>query len=671
MADGFDDLLPLFLAEAADRLERLAPLLPLVADDPRAAARARRELHALKGASRMLGLTEFSALCHEAEALLEGPTLESVAEAIEIHRRLGRTVAEGLSRVPPGTGSTPAVDPAPAQPRPSARIEAASGEPALRLAPEVMDGLADRATRMRVLSVAGGGAVDRLFRLAHLAERGVGERAPRQVLATLATALRQLGGDLEAGQRRLQHLSEGLLESLLRQQLRPLRPVLLSLARHARELAAQLGKEVEVSVHGGDTLLDRRFIRALQEAFVHVVRNAIDHGIEAPDVREGAGKARAATIRLDARMEGGRVRLEVADDGRGIDPAAVAATAVERGELSADEASALGPDQILQMLFRPGFTTRTEASEVSGRGIGLDAVATAVHAVGGDLWLDSEPGRGTVVTVEVPLARRGERVLLLRVGRIQVAVGSTPVRSFRPLEPEAVHADHLLVEATGERAPLRFLSDLVGDPRPSRGTVVIGAVFGDSLALVADEVIGEEEILIRPMPRGLGVPELYEGLAVLGSGRPVAVLSWQRIHALTGAGWAQPMTRRPPAAVRVLLADDSRVTREMIRRLLEDAGFDVTAVGSGDDVLALLAGSQEFDCLVTDIEMPGLDGLELTRRLRLDPDFADLPIIVVSTRDRLSDHRAGLEAGADAYLSKQGLEARELVSLVRRAGGWS
>lgn len=669
MPEGFDDLLPLFLAEAADRLERLSGLLATLPSDGAAAAKARRELHALKGAGRMLGLAEFSALCHQAEELLERPTPGSVAATVAIYQRLVSMLSDGLA----GAAGPPVVEAAEVPKAAPFVPEPGVAELTVRLAPEVIDSLTDRATGMRVLAVAGGGAVERLFRLAHLAERGVGERAPRQVLATLATALRELGGELEAGQRRLQHLSDGLLESLLRQQVRPLRPVLVSLARHARELAEALGKDVHVTVHGGDTLLDRRIVRALQEAFLHVVRNAVDHGIEAPDSREAAGKPRRGEIRLDARLEGDRVRLEVADDGQGIDGEAVAAAALARGELTREEARALGPDQVLQMLFRAGFTTRTEASELSGRGIGLDAVASAVHAVGGDLWLESEPSRGTVVTVEVPLARRGERVLLLRVGRSQVALASAPVRAFRRIGPELLEGspDRPQLGAGQDPVLLRFLSDLLGEPRPKRATAIVGSVFGEAVAVVADEVIGEEEVLVRRMPSGLGVPELYEGMTVAAGGRPVAVLSWQQIGALAGEGWAQPPGRRPPAPQRVLLADDSRVTREMIRRLLEDAGFEVTAVASGEDALDLLRQGLPFDCLVTDIEMPGLDGLELTRKLRLDPGFAQLPIIVVSTRDRASDHRAGLEAGADAYLSKQGLAVRELVNLVRRSGGWS
>jgi chemotaxis protein histidine kinase CheA len=667
MVEGFDDLLPLFLAEAGDRLERLGSLLGAAAGDDEKLNQARRELHALKGASRMMGLGEFSARCHRAESLLEDPEPNALREVTDIHRDLTRMVEDGAVDVQPAEDDTvakPAGRPA--------KIEttASAGHSRLRVPVDVMDSMTDRSARLRVLSVAGAGAVDRVFRLASLAERGVGERAPRQVLATLATSLRQVAGDLETGQRRMQRLSGALLDSLLREQVRQLRPVLRKLARHARELAESLGKEVSVNVVGGSTLLDRRIIDALQEAMVHVVRNAVDHGIEEPDERRAADKPEIGKIVITASTEGDRVRLEVRDDGRGIHRESIVQAAIRNDVLHSENAHDLDDAGLIQILTRPGFSTREEASELSGRGIGLDAVSTAVKAVGGELWLDSRPGVGTTVTFEVPVTRRGERVLVLSVGQSRVALPAAPVRSYRRLRSDELPADGDRLALAGDGPPItvRFLNDLLGESGGHEGTVILGSAAGAPFAIVVDAVIGDEEVFLRPRPRGVGVPEVYDGLALLGSGRPVGVLSWTRIAQAEEDQRPKTGVRRTPKVIRVLLVDDSRVTREMIRRLLEDAGFSVRAAPSAEEALGLLAG-ESFDCLVTDIEMPGMTGLDLTRKLRTDERFEDLPIIVVSTRDRPSDHRAGLDAGADAYLSKQGLEARELAGLIRRSAG--
>jgi CheY-like chemotaxis protein len=397
----------------------------------------------------------------------------------------------------------------------------------------------------------------------------------------------------------------------------------------------------------------------------------VDHGIESPAERKRAGKKEVGSIQIEAEEEGDRVRIRVVDDGRGVDIDAVLKTAVDRQIVTPEAAQTIEISEALQLLFRPGFTTREETSELSGRGIGLDAVAAAVRSVGGDLWMESTVGEGTEINVEVPVARRGERVLVVRVGPHQLAVPASPVRAYRHIVPDMVEVeeDRSVLRVRGEIVDARFLSELLGE-RPSESGVMVEMIVGGSVvALVADSIIGEEEVIVRPLPRAAGAPASMEGITLLASGRPVPVLSLQRL-APYAEGVVAGDTRFGTAAepVHVLLVDDSRVTREMMRRLLEDAGFTVTGVGSADDAMLALA-REHVDCLVTDIEMPGVDGLDLTRRLRNETEHADLPIVVVSTLDRPSDRLAGLESGANAYLTKQGLDVRELVALINRVGG--
>ena len=541
----------------------------------------------------------------------------------------------------------------------------------LRIASGVVDDLADRGARLRVVSVAAEGLADRIFRLAALAEGGVGERDPRQVLATLAISLRQVAMEFEAGQRIFRRLSDRQLDALLRLQVQPLKPFLRNLAGHARELAASLEKKVEVRVKAGDPQLDRRIVNALREAFLHLMRNAVDHGIESPDERKSAGKTEVGTIRIEAEEEGDRVRIRVVDDGRGIDIDAVVKTAVDRQILTPETAQSIETAEALQLLLRPGFTTREETSELSGRGIGLDAVAATVRSAGGDLWIQSTAGEGTEINVEVPVARRGDRVLVLGIGPHQVAVPASPVRAYRSIAPEMIEADgdRRVLRVRGEIVDARFLSELLGELPSETGVMVEMIVGGRVVALVADTILGEEEVIVRPLPRAAGAPAAIDGMTLLANGRPVPVLSLQRMVPFSEdsvAGDSRVAVSLSP--IHVLLVDDSRVTREMMRRLLEDAGFTVTGVGSADDAMLALA-RERVDCLVTDIEMPGVDGLDLTRRLRSETEHADLPIVVVSTLDRPSDRLAGLDSGADAYLTKQGLDVRELVALINRVGG--
>ena len=648
-------------------MDRILELAAGLEEDERALTQLRRELHALKGASRMMGFREVADACHLAEDVLEGPDLPQPSELEAIGDHL-RSLVDSVSGAGDGPGREAEID---AEFENSASDRALRRREELRVASEIVDDLADRGARLRVVSVAAEGLADRIFRLAALAEGGVGERDPRQVLATLAISLRQVAMEFETGQRIFRRLSDRQLDALLRLQVQPLKPFLTNLASHARELAASLDKKVKVRVKAGEAQLDRRLVNALREAFLHLVRNSVDHGIESPDERRGAGKNEAGSIEIEAEEEGDRVRIRVADDGRGINVDAVLRTAVDRQILTPEAAESIETAEALQLLLRPGFTTREETSELSGRGIGLDAVAATVRSVGGDLWMESAVGEGTEINVEVPVARRGDRVLVLGVGPHQVAVPASPVRAYRSIVPEmiALDGDRRVLQIRGENVDARFLSELLGAPPSDTGVMVEMIVGGSLVTLVADSIIGEEEVIVRPLSRAAGAPASVEGMTLLASGRPVPVLSLQRLvpFAENIVGDDTPLAT-PSVPIHVLLVDDSRVTREMMRRLLEDAGFTVTGVGSADDAMLALT-RERVDCLVTDIEMPGVDGLDLTRRLRAESEHADLPIVVVSTLDRPSDRLAGLESGADGYLTKQGLDVRELVALINRVGG--
>ena len=716
MDPEFADLIPLFVDEARDRLERLASALPRLERDPEALIEAKRELHTIKGAGRMLQLAAVAELCHAAEeAVIQAPPdlPQRLTRAADALAAMVEGVARGEDPAPdpevlallaaplagplggPLAGAAPAAAEAPDAPEPPAAppvravpepsipvVPAAAAAPRAAAAPAggatdvrvdtaALDAIAERATQVRIMALAAHPVVERLYDLARLAEDGLHEPQPTQVLAVLSTMLRRVAVELEGSQRRLVRSADEQLEKMLAVQMQPIRGPLLSLARYARDLARSLGREVEVEVAGEDTRLDRRIVRELDEALLHLVRNAVDHGIESPEVREARGKPRAGRLRLSAAAEGPRVRLVIADDGSGIDTRRVLEHAVKSGLVDEGAAAGMGKPEILRLLFAVGFSTRKNVSEISGRGVGLDAVVTAVNRLGGELFLDSDPRQGTAVRIEVPVARRGEQVLLLKVGQLRLALPSAVVRrALRVGQDDLVERDGRTIARVGGRlVPFVPLARLYGQPPSERLMILEGAVSGQPLALAVDDVLGEQEVLVRPLPRAAAADRLLEGLALLATGEPVGVLS-PAILAQRQYLRAAPMAHEGAAAqrVRVLLVDDSLVTREMERRLLEDAGFEVAAVGDADEALSRL-GEETFGCVVTDIEMPGMDGFELTAQLRSMEHFAQLPIVVVSTRDRPEDRLKGLKAGADAYLTKQSLDAGELVDLVRRLGG--
>ncbi|HEY4593355.1 MAG TPA: response regulator [Thermoanaerobaculia bacterium] len=724
----FADLIPLFVEEARDRLERLASSVPRLEVDPQSVVEAKRELHTLKGAGRMMRIGALAELCHAAEEVLHAarpgmiPLLtrvvdeltslvESVSRGEEppidaelvglLHASAAEPAAqpepapkpeiprpeprpkpepETIEAAPPPEPEPvpevkPAPAPAPASPEPAAAPATKSAVPTgggdVRVDTAALDAVAERATQVRIMAVAGRQVIDRIYDLARLAEDGLHEPQPKQVLAVLATMLRRVAVELEGGQGRLIRSAEEQLEKMLSLQLQPMRGFLLSFARYARELARSLHREVEVELEGEETRLDRRIARELEEALLHLVRNAVDHGIESPEVREARGKPRAGRLRVKALADGPRVRLVIADDGGGIDIQGVLQHAVEVGLVDAATAAGMGKKEALRLLFAPGFSTRRQISEISGRGVGLDVVATVVNRVGGEVLVETEARKGTTFTLEVPVARRGESVMLLRVGQLRIALPAAVVRRASRIDPAAVvERDGRTLVTLGDRLiPFVPLARLYGQPPAESQLLLEGVVSGQSLALAVDTVEGEEEVLVRPITRRAPTDRLLEGVALLASGEPVGVLSPSMLSQ------REYLRALPPARpqvvvhrVRVLLVDDSLVTREMERRLLEDAGFVVTAAGDAEEALSLL-GEESFDCVVTDIEMPRMDGFELAAHLRGMEHFAHLPIIVVSTRDRPEDRLRGLKVGADAYLTKQSLDAGELVDLVRRLSG--
>ncbi len=708
MDPEFADLVPLFAEEARDRLERLATYVPRLGSDSQAMVEAKRELHTLKGAVRMLRLGPLAELCHAAEEVLHTAPPGMVALLTRVVDELSALV-EAVSRgeEPQGDPELLALLAAPAPAAPPSDLAATAPDPAappsdlmappsylaappfdlavpapaaaavsrpaadIRVDAAALDAVAERATQVRIMALSSRPVVERIYELARLAEEGVREPQPTQVLAVLATMLRRVAVELEGGQRRLLRSAEEQLDTMLSLQLQPLRGPLQSLARYARDLARSLGREVEVELEGEETRLDRRIARELEEALLHIVRNAVDHGIEAPDVRATRGKPRAGRLRIQASGEGSRVRLRIVDDGAGIDPARVIERAVQIGLVDRGAAAALGKVEVLRLLFAPGFSTRKTVSEISGRGIGLDVVVSTVARVGGEVFLDTEPRQGSTFTIEVPVARRGEQVLLLRVGQIRLAIPSSVLRRATNLPTAAVvERDGRTLALAGDRL-VHFvpLARLYGQPALDSQLLLEGVVSGQPLALAVDDVEGEQEVLVRPLTRAAAADRLLEGLALLASGEPVGVLS-PAVLAQREILRVAPAQGEPAAVarVRVLLVDDSLVTREMERRLLEDAGFDVATAGDAGEALTRL-GEQRFDCVVTDVEMPGMDGFELTAHLRSVELYAHLPIVVVSTRDRPEDRLRGLKAGADAYLTKQSLDAGELIELVRRLGG--
>jgi two-component system chemotaxis sensor kinase CheA len=309
----------------------------------------------------------------------------------------------------------------------------------------------------------------------------------------------------------------------------PLLRVVETLPRMAREIARELGKQVELVLRGAELELDRAILDRLGDPLVHLVRNAVDHGLEGPEQRAEAGKPAAGRVVIDARREKDHVRLAVSDDGRGIDLARVRARAVEAGVLHPDLAEDLPPDEIAALVFRPGFSTATSVSKVSGRGVGMDAVKSTIEALGGRVELVSQPGIGTTTTLLVPISAAVQRVLLVRVGGETVGIPIAKVERVIELDGQAVESAGREQFALVDDEPvlvidLRVRLRLVGGAARSTLPLVLAELREARVGLLVDGLEGQQEIYVKPLPRLLAGARGLAGLTVLGDGRPVFLL---------------------------------------------------------------------------------------------------------------------------------------------------
>jgi len=446
--------------------------------------------------------------------------------------------------------------------------------------------------------------------------------------------------------------------------------------RMVRDLSRSLGKEVELVVDGEDTRADRAVVEALREPLMHLVRNALDHGLETRVDRVTSGKHPRGCLTLRAAREGSRIILRVEDDGLGLDPAELRRVAVRRGTLDESAANALSDAAARELIFLSGFTSREVATDLSGRGVGLDAVRASIQGLGGDVGVESAPGWGTIFELRVPVSLTVAPLLFVQVGQETLALSATHVSRALKVEPihlcEVAGRPSLLVE--GRVLPLASLGALLGlaqerEVREGELVLVVRSQSG-AAAVVVDRVLEERVQAILPLRGVMARFGHLAGATSLADGRLAMVLSaaWLTASAHGTSPLKLPRSASPGAEFRrrrILVVDDSPLTRELISNLLEAVGYDTVMAADGADALDALDGAP-VDLVVTDLEMPGMDGLELTRRLKGHPTMARMPVVILTTRGGEDDRRRGLAAGADGYITKGDLVRQDLVDVVGR-----
>jgi len=720
------DLVARFRALAEERLRRLNQgLLDLEQGTGTTATvdDVLREIHTIKGESRMLGLLAIHRVAHRTEDVLqharktksfrdaslleaayagldllsayvdEGDAASESADepraaAFDAHAAEALAQGGGAPREVPAAAKTTEEAPEPvaaeAVPEGAPKESGAPRAGVVRVAGDLVDDLTRTAGVLGLLQVR----IDHAARAAVRAQQQAAV-ATRDLAEATSTEERRAAAEREAARSKdlvaeLRALREACFAASLRHQrlregvsslrLAPVSGLLGRYPRTVRDLAKELGKEARAEVHGGDVGVDQAVLDALADPLLHLVRNAIDHGLEAPSVRASVGKPAHGTIVLSAEHAGRFVEIRVRDDGRGIDREVVGAAAVRQGLLSESDVARMSTEELYEQLFRPSFSTRGTVTEVSGRGIGLDVVRRAVEGLGGSVRIRSEVGTGTEFTLRVPVSSALVDALVVEAGAAVAAVPAAYVEGALEAAAdrvEAVGGSPTLRLEGGARAVIVEVAALFAVEPPPRegdgGRFVVLMEGGRRLALRVQRFLGERTLVqetLDPFLRGL---EGVTGTALLDDGRLVPIVNVVQLFAWAREDRARAVARRaepsaPPKST-AIVAEDSELTRRLVADALRRGGLDVVEAVDGQDALDRAMASPP-SIVVTDLEMPRMDGIALIRALRAAPALAGVPIIVFSTRDRPESKREAAEAGADAYLVKREFEETALLHAV-------
>lgn len=671
-----------------------------------------RRVHTVKGSARMMGFAEVAELAHSMEDILDdlrsgclrpsSPLLDAMLTAADLLKELigsapeeltGRQDVQAVIRwladlrgltldgeSQAGSPIPPAMPLPEAPPMPVVRQgrEAAAKE-TVRVDVDRIDIILNLAGELMVLDAARRQWMDEVGDLFEALERNLGHSLTvgSDGVVESALALVNVVGRSNKRFRKMLHQQTELVRELHYQisglRMLPVSALFSLVPRAARDLAREEEKELEVLLEGEDTEIDRQVLERVRDPVMHLIMNAVVHGIESPAARVLAGKSAVGKVRVAAYSRGEQAIVEVEDDGAGIDFRVVREMATRKGILTAAEADALDDSECARMLFLPGFSTSRAVSGRSGRGVGLDVVRSEMDSLKGLVWLESKLGCGTKVTLELPITLAYTHVLLMETGKAVYGLPCSSVRRITEVSADQIRTlqGRESVELEGQSASVARLDQLLGTARAgvlraSRWPALLMGPQERPTVLLVDRVIGDENVIVKPMgPLLRRVPSVSGGI-ILGDGKVVLLLS-APVLLETARGvpsFSAPAGRKlRRGAKRVLVVDDVATTRELERGILETAGYRVETAVDGLDALEKLSAGQ-FELVVADVEMPRMDGFQLAAAIKGNPSLARIPIVIVSSREGEDDRRRGIQAGAQAYVGKGSFDQVTLLDTI-------
>jgi len=483
--------------------------------------------------------------------------------------------------------------------------------------------------------------------------------------------------DFESFARRNEDLSNRLHHEVIVSRMRPLADGIRGFPRLVRDVSRTLGKQVRFEVRGEQTGVDRDILDKLEAPLSHLIRNSLDHGIELPAEREANGKPASGTIRLEARHRAGMLQLTLSDDGRGIDVERLRGQAVARGLVARQVADQLTELELLEFLFLPGFSTKEQVTEISGRGVGLDVVQSMVKSVGGSVRVATQLGRQTVFTLQLPITMSVIRALLVEIGGEPYAFPLTRIDQILFVRGEDIRTveGRQYFDRDGVSIGLVMAAQILEAPPPvtlDPMPVVVISDRGQQFGMIVDSFLGERDLEVRPLDPRLGKVPDVNSASLLENGDPVLIVDIEDLvrsidNVLMGRRLSrvefERMAEQARQRKRILVVDDSITVRELERQLLQGRGFAVDVAVDGMDGWNAIRGTH-YDLVVTDVDMPRMDGIGLVSLIKGDPARRETPVVIVSYKDREEDRLRGLDAGANRYLTKSSFHDETFVDTI-------
>jgi chemotaxis protein histidine kinase CheA/CheY-like chemotaxis protein len=709
-----------FVEEAREHIRKINEGLLILekrSEDKEALSSVFRSAHTIKGSSRMLKLNTISEIAHKMEDTLEALRGERIQCAKEIFDLLfngidiiselvektasGQDITMDTSKIckeleMASKGSlkekevvevkeqkTLSADVAKKADKPKAdstiRVNAEKLDEIIKLMGEMVSNQSKLKQRIADLRKLEASLKKNMETTANLRDDGFSSAQQAYL------SIRQISSNIRDDVNLQELLTADLQEKALKMRMLPISTIFDTFHRAVRDMSTSLSKKVDLFIEGGETELDKKIIEKIGDPIIHMIRNSIDHGIEKPEDRINAGKPETGTIKLSACYEGGSVAIEIADDGAGIPIKKIREKALHKDICSQEQLDNMSESEIIELIFHPGFSTAEIITDLSGRGVGMDVVRkNIVEALKGAIRINTKEGRGTTFYITLPLTLSIMRILLFTVSDMVFAISASFVHEIIKVAGSEVIdiVDKKAIRLREEIIPIVKIETLLNlsvaakhpgnDDEERDALIIIINAGNEKLGLIVDSLINEEETVIKPLPSHLKKIKWVAGVIITGKNEVVNLLHAPMIIASAkeakDTGHYRRFTEEEKKQLNILVVDDSINTREIEKSILEVYGYKVDLAGDGIEAIEK-AKEFKYDLIITDIEMPRLDGFSLTEKFRQDEAYKHTPIIIVTSREKEEDKKRGIQVGADAYIVKGAFDQTNLLETVQNLIG--